>query len=143
MISAWIQSGPNLADLPGWWDAVVLGVVEGVTEFLPLSSTGHLIVAQRALGYSAGETTNAFNIVIQIGAITAILALYWRRLFAAAAAFRGGSGRGPNLIWQIVIAAGPVALLGLTLRGWLHEDRPRLRCGSKKGRRADFVFTGE
>ena len=132
MISTRIQSGPESADLPSWWDAVVLGVVEGVTEFLPISSTGHLIVAQRALGYSAGDTSNAFNIVIQIGAITAILALYWRRLFAAAAALRGGSGRGPNLIWQIVIAAGPVALLGLTLRGWLHEAlfSPRVVAGA-------------
>ena len=132
MISAWIQSGPNPADLPSWWDAVVLGVVEGVTEFLPISSTGHLIVAQRALGYSAGETTNAFNIVIQIGAITAILALYWRRLFAAAAAFRGGSGRGPNLIWQIGIAAAPVALVGLALHGWLREVlfSPRVVAGA-------------
>ena len=121
MISSWIQSVPDPADLLSWWDAVVLGVVEGVTEFLPISSTGHLIVAQRALGYSAGETTNAFNVVIQIGAITAILALYWRHLFAAVKALRGGSGRGPNLIGQIVIAAAPVALVGLLAREWLHE----------------------
>lgn len=121
MISARIQSGPGATDLPSWWDAVVLGVVEGVTEFLPISSTGHLIVAQRALGYSAGETTDAFNIVIQIGAITAILTLYWRRLFAAASAFRGSSGHGPNLLWQIVIAAGPAAVVGLAVHGWLRE----------------------
>lgn len=96
-----------------WFDAVVLGIVEGVTEFLPVSSTGHLIVAQRALGLPSGSEANAFAIGIQLGAISAILALYWRRLYDAARTIRTRTAGRPNLLWQILIAATPAAVIGL------------------------------
>lgn len=63
-----------------WLQAVVLGVIEGVTEFLPISSTAHLILASDLLKISSSEFLKSFEIIIQSGAILAVLALYWRKL---------------------------------------------------------------
>jgi undecaprenyl-diphosphatase len=101
------------------FQAAVLGLVEGLTEFLPVSSTGHLIVAQRLLGLEASETNNVFAIGIQLGAITAILVLYWRRLLTAATQVLRPVGGQPNLLWQIAIAALPAIVLGLLLDDWI------------------------
>lgn len=104
------------------FDALVLGLVEGVTEFLPISSTGHLIVAQRLLGHGESATNNVFAIGIQMGAITAILVLYWQRLLTAArTAWRPAAGA-PNLLWQIAIAALPAATVGLLLDDWIDAN---------------------
>lgn len=103
----------------GWFEATVLGIVEGLTEFLPVSSTGHLIVAQRMLGLPEGDTSNTFAIGIQIGAITAILVLYWRRLLDAMRTVASPQTGKPNLLWQIVIAAIPAVVVGLLLEEWI------------------------
>ncbi len=62
-----------------WWQAFVLGVVEGVTEFLPVSSTGHLVLTQRLMGIPATEASKAYAVCIQIGAIAAVLAIFRAR----------------------------------------------------------------
>src|SRR5205085_2452867 len=61
--------------------ALILGIVEGVTEFIPVSSTGHLILATELLGFDA-DKWSAFNVIIQLGAILAIVVLYWRTFWA-------------------------------------------------------------
>jgi undecaprenyl-diphosphatase len=99
--------------------ALVLGLVEGLTEFLPVSSTGHLIVAERMLGIGEGTAENTFTVGIQIGAISAILLLYWRRLWTAAGTVLRPSPGQPNLLWQIVLAAMPAAMLGLWADNWI------------------------
>ncbi len=97
-------------------DAVWLGLVEGLTEFLPVSSTGHLIVANRVLGIADSPLT----IGIQLGAISAILALYWRPLLEALRrALRRDLGGKPNLLLQILVAAMPAAVLGLLCDDWI------------------------
>lgn len=117
MIAGLTAGGPPMT----LFDAMVLGLVEGVTEFLPISSTGHLIVAQRLLGLEEGAANNAFSIGIQMGAITAILVLYWRRLLAALQTVLRPTAGAPNLLWQIAVAAFPAAFLGLLLDDWIDE----------------------
>ena len=63
--------------------AILLGILEGLTEFLPVSSTGHLILASELLGFT-GESSVAFKIAIQLGAILAVIMIYWRRFWGVA-----------------------------------------------------------
>ena len=101
-----------------WGKAAVLGVVEGITEFLPISSTGHLLVASRLLDLpseegSAGlEALNAYAIAIQFGAILAVVALFWRRFVEMLQGLAGRNPDGRHLFVILVIAFIPSALLG-------------------------------
>jgi undecaprenyl-diphosphatase len=98
-------------DHPSALVALVLGIVEGLTEFLPVSSTGHLIVAGSLLGYT-GERAKVFEIVIQAGAILAVCWEYRARLVAAVV----GLGRDPaaqRFVVNLVVAFLPAAVLGL------------------------------
>ena len=93
----------------GWLDAVILGLVEGLTEFLPVSSTGHLIIADRLLG----QDSSTMEIGIQAGAITAIAVLYRKKLLDAFTHLRTPrDARGLNLLLAIVVAALPAIVLG-------------------------------
>lgn len=100
-------------------DAVILGLVEGATEFLPVSSTGHLLVAQRILGLggnaSQDRALDAYAICIQGGAILAVVALYRRRIRDLANGVLGRSTEGRRLLVALVVAFVPAALLGLLL----------------------------
>ena len=96
----------------GVFHSVVLGIVEGLTEFLPVSSTGHLILTNMAFGIS----DPTFEVAIQAGAITAILVLYWRRLWHAVTTLLGQAKEaenGVNLLWLILACALPPAVIGL------------------------------
>ena len=63
------------------FEAIVIAVVEGITEFLPISSTGHMIIAESLLGMDIDEFTKAFTVNIQFGAILSVVVLYWRKFF--------------------------------------------------------------
>ena len=102
-----------------WWQAILLGLVEGVTEYLPVSSTGHLLVLQRALGLPQDEAANTFAICIQAGAIVAVLGLYRRRVGSMARGFVGRDPAGRRLLALITVAFVPAAVLGLSTHEWI------------------------
>lgn len=93
------------------WQSVLLGVVEGVTEFLPVSSTAHLLLTQRLLGMQ-GEAANAFAISIQAGAILAVLGLYRHRVGAMLSGALGQSAEGRHILRNVVLGFLPAAVLG-------------------------------
>ena len=64
-----------------WLDTVILSIVEGITEFLPISSTGHMIIASSILGIGEDEFVKLFEIVVQLGAILSVVVLYWKKFF--------------------------------------------------------------
>lgn len=94
--------------------AIILGIVEGVTEFLPVSSTGHLILATELLGFNADQW-KAFNVIIQLGAILAIVVLYWRTFWAVLEGLIRANGMSWRFVRNVVIAFLPSAILGALL----------------------------
>src|SRR5512144_2009601 len=98
-------------DQPTLLTAIVLGLVEGLTEFLPVSSTGHLIVAGSLLGYT-GEQAKMFEIVIQAGAILAVCWEYRAKL-AHVVAGLGRDAAARRFVVNLLVAFLPAALLGL------------------------------
>src|SRR3954466_11104116 len=94
--------------------ALILGIVEGVTEFIPVSSTGHLILATELLGFDADKWA-AFNVIIQLGAILAIVALYWRTFWAVLEGMLHGQAVSWRFVRNILIAFLPSAILGFLL----------------------------
>ncbi|WP_312649492.1 undecaprenyl-diphosphate phosphatase [Proteiniclasticum sp.] len=97
--------------------AIVIAIVEGVTEFIPVSSTGHMILAGDIIGFPENEFTRMFNVVIQLGAILAIVVLYWNKLFTMAKSFFKGEKKGLNFGIALIIGVLPAAVLG-----FLFED---------------------
>lgn len=96
-------------------EAAILGLVEGISEFLPISSTGHLIIAASALGLDTPErkgAVDAFNIVIQGGAILAVLFLYWPRFVSIFRSLLTGEAKGFRLAVNLLIAFLPAAIAG-------------------------------
>lgn len=97
------------------FEALVLGIVEGITEFLPVSSTGHLLVVQSLLGIDTGESAAAadtFTVAIQLGAILAVLGLYRRRAARIAAGLVGRDPVGAAIGVRLAVAFLPAAVLG-------------------------------
>ena len=132
--SVCLASAPENPPAPAmdYTDAVVLGGVEGFTEYLPVSSTGHLILANHALGLDGGENkgeaksaaskaVDYYLIVIQAGAIAAVALLYWRDLWAILLGLFGKNREGLRLGINLVAAFVPTAILGLLLNQWIEE----------------------
>lgn len=133
----------------GFTEATILGLVEGITEFLPVSSTGHLILTIHLLGlddktietHADGSTiwlkpptgdepgipltpaiaANTYVIVIQAGAIAAVVVLYWRTLLGILVGLLGRDPRGLKLLINIIIAGIPAVIVGLLLDSWIEE----------------------
>ena len=95
--------------------AFILGLVEGVTEYLPISSTGHLLVTQRLLGIDSSNSADAFAICIQVGAILAVLGLYRVRVWKMTLGMLGRDAEGRHLAFSIILAFLPAAVIGLLL----------------------------
>jgi len=94
--------------------AIILGIVEGVTEFLPVSSTGHLILATELLGFDANKWA-AFNVIIQLGAILAIVVLYWRTFWAVLEGLFANQPMSWRFVRNILLGFVPSAVLGFLL----------------------------
>src|SRR5688572_22266640 len=91
-------------------DAIILSIVEGLTEFLPVSSTGHMIIASSLLGIASDPFTKTFTVVIQLGAILSVVVLYWKRFFKSI-----------HFYLKLFVAFIPAAIAGLLLGDMIDE----------------------
>lgn len=102
------------------FQSIIIAIVEGLTEFLPVSSTGHMIITQEILGVESDAFVKAFTIIIQFGAILSVVCLYWKRFFRLNPVPAGKKGLEAFLIrydfyWKLFLAFLPAAALGLLL----------------------------
>lgn len=99
--------------------AIILGVIEGLTEFLPISSTGHLIVAENLINYK--DTAEIFTIVCQIGAIIAVIWYYRRDLLQKISGFFSGDKKSQKFIYKWVLATLPALIFGFLLKDYFDK----------------------
>lgn len=83
------------------FQTIIIAIVEGLTEFLPVSSTGHMIIAQKLLAVESTEFVKAFTVNIQFGAILSVIVLYWKRFFQSM-----------DFYWKLLVAFLPAAVIG-------------------------------
>ena len=93
-----------------WLEAFILAVVEGLTEFLPVSSTGHMIITQGLMGMKSTEFSRVFLIAIQFGTILSVVVLYWKRFFQSM-----------SFYYKLFVAFLPAAFFGLLLNDYIDE----------------------
>lgn len=107
-----------------WWQAVILGIIEGLTEFLPVSSTGHLTIIEKLMGMSLEDPSLlAFTVIIQIGAIVAAVIYFWGDIWRVVCAWWAGlwhkSKRDKfdyKYGWAIILGSVPIAVVGLLFK---------------------------
>ena len=109
-----------------WWQSILIGIVEGLTEYLPVSSTGHILLTQKILGIApdpgpAREAANAYAVVVQIGAILAVLSLYFQRCRSLLEGLLGKNPQGLLLLRNILIAFLPAVVIGLLFDDKIEE----------------------
>jgi len=115
-----------------WWQAIILGVIEGITEFLPISSTGHLTIAEKMMGMRIDDpSVVAFTAIIQIGAILAAVIYFWSDIWRILQAWwrglwwkRARRKFDYKYGWAIIIGSIPIAIVGLLFK---HEVETVLR----------------
>jgi undecaprenyl-diphosphatase len=90
------------------FQAIIIAIVEGITEFLPISSTGHMIITQELLGMEINDFVKAFTVNIQFGAILSVVVLYWKRFFQTL-----------EFYYKLFVAFIPAAVLGLLLSDYI------------------------
>lgn len=91
-------------------NAIILAIVEGITEFLPISSTGHMIIVSTFMGISKNEFTKIFTVSIQFGAILSVVVLYWKRFFQSM-----------DFYYKLLAAFIPTAVIGILLDDWIDD----------------------
>ncbi|MFT5871925.1 MAG: undecaprenyl-diphosphatase [Clostridium sp.] len=100
--------------------AIIIAIVEGITEFIPISSTGHMIIVGNIINFK-GEFANQFEVVIQLGAILAIIVLYWNKIWGSVVAFFQAKPSGIKFWTNIIVAVIPAAVFGLLLNDKIDE----------------------
>lgn len=100
---------------------IIIAIVEGITEFLPISSTGHLIIVNDLLGFGDGAFEKMFMVVIQLGAILAIIVLYWNKLFGLLTSLLKGEDKGKRFTIALIVGVIPAAILGFTLEDFIDQ----------------------
>lgn len=106
------------------WHAIILGVIEGITEFLPISSTGHLTIAEKMLGYSISDSSiTAFTAIIQSGAVLATVVYFWKDISRVLTAWIRGlfvnkyrKNSDYKYGWAIIIGSIPIAIVGILFK---------------------------
>ena len=98
-----------------FFDAIILAIVEGLTEFLPVSSTGHMIVVSSFFGIASDPFTKTFTIAIQLGAIFSVIVLYWKRFFQSI-----------DFYFKLLVAVLPAAVLGFLLNDFIDQMLERI-----------------
>lgn len=106
-----------------WWESIILGIVEGVTEFLPVSSTGHLTIVENLLGHPVNApTVTAYTAIIQVGAMLASIVYFWSDIVRIARAWFAGLANKHkrkadyHLGWAIIVGVAVTAVVGLLLK---------------------------
>ncbi len=98
-----------------WIEAIILAIIEGLTEFLPISSTGHMIIASALMGINQENFTKIFEVNIQLGAILSVVVLYWKRFFQSV-----------DFYFKLIVAVIPAVFFGLLLNDFIEAALERV-----------------